>query len=196
MEKIRLYQDVRSAIIKVAQEMFARYGFKKTTMDDIARALGRAKSSTYYYFKNKDELFQAVAGMEISRGKEELRKIADMRESPAKKFSAYIEDRILAVQSRASIYNFLAEEYLENYKKIEEVRTEIDREELAVIDEILKEGVRQRVFTIGDTHLTAMNILDVLKGLEYFYLKEKDVRNSRKKMKNLANILLQGLLRR
>jgi len=196
MEDTTLHQDVRSEILKTAQEMFARYGFKKTTMDDIARAMGRAKSSTYYYFKNKDELFQAVAGIEIAKVREELKKITDKQESPAKKFSAYIEARMAAVQSRASIYHFLADEYLENYRAIEKARTEIDREALAVVSGILREGVKQKVFAIEDVYLTATNILDILKGLEYSCLKEKDIRNLRKKMKNLANIFLQGLLRR
>ncbi|MFW6389223.1 MAG: TetR/AcrR family transcriptional regulator, partial [Marinilabiliaceae bacterium] len=51
---------VRIAILKSARELFAKFGYRKTTMEDIAQALRKGKSSLYYYFKNKEEIFQAV----------------------------------------------------------------------------------------------------------------------------------------
>ncbi|MGC8866567.1 MAG: TetR/AcrR family transcriptional regulator, partial [Bacteroidales bacterium] len=44
-------QDYRDVIIKTSRKLFARYGYRKTTIDDIASALGKAKGSVYYYFK-------------------------------------------------------------------------------------------------------------------------------------------------
>jgi len=41
--------------------MFQLYGFKKTSMDDIANNLGISRASLYSYFKNKDEIFREVA---------------------------------------------------------------------------------------------------------------------------------------
>jgi AcrR family transcriptional regulator len=45
--------EMRNTIICKAGELFSRYGYKKTTMDDIADALQKGKSSIYYYFQNK-----------------------------------------------------------------------------------------------------------------------------------------------
>ena len=50
----------KQQIIEAAGVIFERYGFKKTTMDDIAYAAGKGKSSLYYYFKNKEQVFEAV----------------------------------------------------------------------------------------------------------------------------------------
>ena len=47
----------KEEIVKAAQHVFARYGFRKTTMEEIASEAHRAKSSLYYYFKSKDEVF-------------------------------------------------------------------------------------------------------------------------------------------
>jgi len=43
--------DIKKRIIKVAQDIFKRYGFKKSTMDEIALASGKGKSTLYHYFK-------------------------------------------------------------------------------------------------------------------------------------------------
>lgn len=56
---------VKDEIIIQAQKLFMQFGLKKTTMDEIAMACGKAKSTLYHYFKNKDEVFDAVLDKEI-----------------------------------------------------------------------------------------------------------------------------------
>ncbi len=48
----------RENILKIAREIFSKYGFKKTTLDDIANAVRKGKSSLYYYFKSKVNFLQ------------------------------------------------------------------------------------------------------------------------------------------
>jgi len=54
-EKISDYDEMREHIISAAREIFARYGYRKTTMDDIAASIRRAKSSIYHYFPGKED---------------------------------------------------------------------------------------------------------------------------------------------
>ena len=53
-------EEYRKKIIVVSGQIFSRYGFKKTTMEDVARASGKGKSSIYYYFKSKEDIFKNV----------------------------------------------------------------------------------------------------------------------------------------
>ena len=52
--------DRAGAILDAAQDLFTRFGFRRTTMDDIARAAGVAKGTLYLYFDNKAEVFRAM----------------------------------------------------------------------------------------------------------------------------------------
>ena len=52
--------DIKNRIIEVAQDIFKKYGFRKSTMDEIAEAAGKGKSTLYHYFKSKEEVFAAV----------------------------------------------------------------------------------------------------------------------------------------
>ena len=58
---------VRAQIVDVARKIFTRYGFRKTTMDEIAAATRMGKSSIYYYFPGKEEIFKAVVENEAAR---------------------------------------------------------------------------------------------------------------------------------
>lgn len=48
-------------VIRAAEEMFKRVGFRAVTMEMVAREANVAKATLYSYFKNKDELFIAVS---------------------------------------------------------------------------------------------------------------------------------------
>ncbi|MFW9825058.1 MAG: TetR/AcrR family transcriptional regulator [Candidatus Thorarchaeota archaeon] len=51
-------KDKRKMILDAASNCFARYGYKKTTLDDISKIVGFWKAaSIYYYFKNKAEIY-------------------------------------------------------------------------------------------------------------------------------------------
>src|SRR5271154_6158830 len=47
-------------VIRAAEELFKKVGFRAVTMEVVAREANVAKATLYSYFKNKDELFLAV----------------------------------------------------------------------------------------------------------------------------------------
>lgn len=51
----------RESIIRAAHAQFRLYGYRKTSMEDIAGELGISRASLYSYFKNKDEIFRSVS---------------------------------------------------------------------------------------------------------------------------------------
>lgn len=54
---MKLPSDTRERILAAATELFARFGFTKTSLDEIARGAGLAKGTIYYYFPSKEDLF-------------------------------------------------------------------------------------------------------------------------------------------
>jgi AcrR family transcriptional regulator len=53
--------EKRDAILLGAHNQFRIYGYRKTSMEDIARELGISRASLYSYFENKDEIFRSVS---------------------------------------------------------------------------------------------------------------------------------------
>ena len=56
-DKKEIIDDKKERILKVAEEFFAQFGIKKTTMDEIAKKVRIGKSTLYYYFKSKTHIF-------------------------------------------------------------------------------------------------------------------------------------------
>ena len=50
----------RAAIVVGAAGLFVRYGFRKTSMDDIARAMKLSRQGLYFHFSSKEAVFRAV----------------------------------------------------------------------------------------------------------------------------------------
>ncbi|HTT30844.1 MAG TPA: TetR/AcrR family transcriptional regulator [Solirubrobacteraceae bacterium] len=48
--------DTRERILDIAQELFTRQGYDKTSLRDIAERLGITKAALYYYFERKEEI--------------------------------------------------------------------------------------------------------------------------------------------
>jgi AcrR family transcriptional regulator len=55
----------REAILEAAVSVFIRYGFKKTSMDDLARAAGLSRQGLYLHFPTKEALFKAMVAHSV-----------------------------------------------------------------------------------------------------------------------------------
>ncbi|MEQ1952306.1 helix-turn-helix domain-containing protein [Mesorhizobium sp. CN2-181] len=51
----------RSRILQAAMKVFLAYGFSRVTMDDIARASEMSRPALYLVFRNKADIYQAIA---------------------------------------------------------------------------------------------------------------------------------------
>ena len=71
MARVRT-DEKRNEIVKVAQELFDKYGFDRTSMSMISDRLGGSKATLYGYFKSKEELFRAVVDHDIPEQSEKL----------------------------------------------------------------------------------------------------------------------------
>lgn len=64
--------NIRDNIITIAEDLFIRYGFKRVTMDDIARELTMSKKTIYQFFKDKNEIVCAATTAHLHREERQL----------------------------------------------------------------------------------------------------------------------------
>jgi|SRR5882724_3005762 len=64
-------------VLEAALAVFARHGFSKTSMEDIAKAAGISRQGIYLHFKNKDEIFGASIQKALDDGLLGANKIFD-----------------------------------------------------------------------------------------------------------------------
>ncbi len=155
----------RENILKIAREIFSKYGFKKTTLDDIANAVRKGKSSLYYYFNSKEDLFQAVIMKEVDILAHELEIVINRNTDPVDKLRDYILTKLATFRNLANFYHAI-ENDVTAVGFIDEVKRKYEQDEIRMIKRILIEGVRKNEFEIYDFNLAAIGITTAIKGLE------------------------------
>jgi TetR/AcrR family transcriptional regulator of autoinduction and epiphytic fitness len=76
-------------VLSVALEVFGRYGFRKTSMDEVARSADISRQGLYLYFASKEELFRAAVRQELDTALTEASRCLDQED-------AALEDRVVA----------------------------------------------------------------------------------------------------
>lgn len=186
-------EGTKDRIINIAGSIFGRFGFQKTTVDEIARAAHKAKGSMYYYFRSKEELFQEVVEAESKVFSRELAKAINQGNTAKEKLANYTRTRMHLVREMANYYEAMKNDYLVHLDFIETIRKKYDYEEKVRIKMILIEGIANNEFEIGNEDLTAQVLLTILKGFEMpFLLNHKDYEIDNK-IECLLKILMRGL---
>ncbi len=187
---------VRSEIVAVAGKIFTRFGFRKTTMEDIARALGKGKSSIYYYFPGKEDIFRAVVENEAAELKKDLNKTILKVSDPIEQLRTFILFRTHKLKTLSNFYAALNEEYFNHLDFIQKIRMEYDNSEIALVGKILRTGINNGEFMIDDPELAAVAIVTAMKGLEIPLFIKKEHGKIEDRLDSLIKFLFYGLIRR
>ena len=189
-------EEIRNFIISEAGKRFSRYGLSKTTIDDIAKSVHMGKSSLYYYFPGKEEIFKAVLEKETEVFKGKVQQAMAREESPRGRFRAYALTRMQCFRDLVNVYAALKEDYLRQYAFIQELRQDYDRQEVELVKQILADGVGQGHLVVEDLELTSSTIVAAIKGLEYAWAVEASGEKLEKNMDKMLEVLFYGLHKR
>ena len=189
--------EVRAQIVDVARKIFTRYGFRKTTMDEIATASRKGKSSIYYYFPGKEDIFKAVVEKEAGELRARLDKTIQIDARPLEKLKAYIFFRLHHVRTVENFYSALNEDSLSHLDFILEIRRNFDLEELKLVQGILEKGMQDGSFQLSSSEIGAIAISTMMKGLELPLLLSSDHKTDRAELlEDLVRVLFYGILKR
>ncbi|MGD8778722.1 MAG: helix-turn-helix domain-containing protein [Ignavibacteria bacterium] len=152
MTTINKDEEVKIAIMEAAKRVFQKWGLNKTTMEDIAHEAGKGKSTLYYYYKSKDELFKEFAISELNLIINKAKASIDQISSARAKLKKYIATLLIEMKKSVSIFPLLNGEIKGNKKIMEQLINEMNEKEESVIEEILTLG-----FNTGEFHFLNKN---------------------------------------
>jgi AcrR family transcriptional regulator len=188
--------EVRDQIVSTATQIFSRFGFRKTTMDEIAQAMRKGKSSIYYYFTSKEEIFEAVVEKEANLLRAEILNALENSNTPQEKLRSYVHTRMKGFQKLVNIHEALKSDYLSHLDFIHRMREKYDNEEISVLEQILQLGVDKGTFHVENCHIASIAIITALKGLEVPLLWSNGETNLEYHLDNVLNVLLYGIVNR
>ena len=187
--------EVREQLVQAARQVFVRFGYKKTALDDIAREARKGKSTIYYYFKSKDDIFKAVIDAEAEIRAKTIDGQISMLEDPQLKLKTYIYVRMLTLKKVGNYYEAIKNDLLDNLYFVNSFRSNHFDAEINLIKDLLLEGIEKEVYTIQNPELTAKTIVTLLQGFEVpLILKNLSDEELQKSVDEMLNILFFGIV--
>lgn len=166
--------DIRQLIIESATLFFSKYGFHKTTMDEIAKQIHKAKGVLYYYFKNKEELFKEVVRQELGNVKTELSKITSGKRDSLSMVKKYFLTRLKLLSTAVNYHETLKADFFEKYHFVKDVRDDFAAFEYAQLYHIFKKGNQEGYLEIKHIKGTVEAVMMLVSSIELpLYLQNK-----------------------
>lgn len=187
--------EVREHLVQAARQVFMRYGFKKTALDDIAKEARKGKSTIYYYFKSKDEIFKAVIEAESEIRNQTIDDQVSAVEDPQEKLRTYIFVRLLSLKKVDNYYEAIKNDLLDNLYFINSLRIKHLDSEVTFVKNLLQEGIDKGIYTIENPELTARTLVTLLQGFEVPLI-QKNLTDEeiQKSIDEMLKILFHGIV--
>ena len=107
----RIQEANRGIILDAALEIFSTYGFRGTTIDQIAAKADMSKPNLLYYFKRKDDIYAAVLEMTLVEWLEPMKAI-NADGDPIEELRRYITLKLEMSAKKPAASRFFANEIL------------------------------------------------------------------------------------
>ncbi len=187
--------NTRQAILRAASGLFARQGFKKTSMDEIAKLAHVGKGTIYEAFQSKEDLFATIIRDESETLLDRLSQTMSREAEPEAKVRAFVVNRMASLRDTANLHQITDEALLELLPLANEARQIYFDRELALLADALDEGKRQGDFDLDESRSVALAILSALTGLETVLLRISSPVRLEHGIQVAMDIFLRGLRR-
>ena len=184
---------VKNTIIESATIFFSKYGFYKTTMDEIARHIHKAKGAIYYYFKSKEELFNEVLKQELGIVKISLQKIVNKENDPMVMFKEYMLHRFLLLNNSLNYHETLKGDLFDKYEFVKEVLDDFRSFERTQITLILEKGTKEGYLGIANVNSTVDVIVMIINSIEIPLFLQNKYKNYENTINELIILIVSGL---
>ena len=156
----------KDIVVEIARNLFSKYGYKKVSMDEVAKGAGVTKKTIYTYFKDKESMFKYFIDEELQIMKDELEKL----EKSDLSFAEYVSKGIhymVDYTNKSDLFKGIKNsinQYEDNaFVKIYE--TEI----INYIESKINDAIKSKKINNCDSHLVAFILYKVYVAILFEY---------------------------
>ena len=158
-------------ILRCAKDLFALKGYEAVNFDEVTKLAKCSHGLIYHYFKNKEELYEAVLNKIVYPECRKMFEGIECDKSP-KELISNILDKVLGILSSTDddsiktlylLLNVHLQKGLSVVKKNEQGRTHL----YALVEGIISKGIKEKQFKEYDSNELTISLLSLLKGLSF-----------------------------
>ena len=132
--------DVRDQIVVAATEHFSRYGYEKTTVSDLAKAIGFSKAYIYKFFESKQAIGEMICANCLHEIETEVRVAVAEAELPTEKlrrmFKVFTEASLRLFFRDRKLYDIAASAATGNWQSVQAYESRVQK----LLQDVLQEG--------------------------------------------------------
>ena len=200
MAAIAVKDEAKDAILDAADRLLARYGYRKMTVEDIAREVGIGKGTIYLHFSSKEEVVLSHVDRIVERLKERLWAVARSDADAAIRLRLMLLARVLYRFDSVQHYTQSLNDLLAALRPgLLARRARYFDEEAQIFAQVLSEGRDTGEFIFDDALSTAYALLHATNALLPYSLSTTELgerEELKEKTARIADLILHGLLRR
>ncbi|WP_076758006.1 TetR/AcrR family transcriptional regulator [Edaphobacillus lindanitolerans] len=184
--------DRRKEIILAATRSFSMFGYKATTMDQVAKIAKVGKGTIYTFFSNKEELFQEIVRSTIREMRSEAEAVIDPEEPFRLKAHQALMKMLEFREQHALLGKLIEEEKEIRTQAVQEMLLEVEDEIVGFIAGKLKMAIERGEVRPCDPKLVAYMLF---KSYLAFVIEWPETRGEPLKEETIANLFNETLFR-
>lgn len=191
--------DLRNLILERATRLFQLFGYHKLVMEDIARAVGKSRSTLYLYYKDKDAIFGAIVEREINAYLAELTAKVPQHHSAVERLRAYFRIKFNFRYAKATEYLIMNQEMAQQPEMVDRMRIYTDPPETEYLMGIIRYGMATDEFvTLPDEQIRLITtmMISALHSIANDVLVNVETANFSSVQTLLQLLFVDGILRR
>ncbi|PID38898.1 MAG: hypothetical protein CSA65_01495 [Proteobacteria bacterium] len=185
--------DPKETVIRAAMPLFARFGFRKTSVDELARAARVSKATIYAHFDSKEEIFAEVVRSEGTQAFAIMDTAVAEASGFDGKLKAFFESFLDAITASELLQQASSEVVAELLPLAQEVDSELEDEGFARLRELVIEGVEAGEIEVVDDIDTTARALQLAALSLHLACLDRDKTRVRRDLPTLLDLLLRGL---
>jgi AcrR family transcriptional regulator len=170
------FQKPEEKILAAAGREFARFGLAGARVDRIAAQAGINKAMLYYYFRSKENLYQAVINQQLSKIRSLAEEIISSEANPEELLMKLAEVYQSMFENRENMVPIILREIASGGERIKkDLKRIMTTQRLGKkVKEIIERGKREGMFRDVDPRQAIISFI----GMNLFYLIMEPIVNS------------------
>ena len=188
-------EERMSQIMEAAMKIITRKGFANSRLDDIVKETGLSKGAIYHHYEGKKEIFLALIDHWETQAFPDFYSRRGRERSAVGTLRDFSKEMVKVFKARS--YVFQAEvEFWSLANQDEEMRArsqELYEKIINLFELVIVKGIREREFLPVDSRSTAIYILSVFQGINWFCIFEDSVVDAEDYINNSIELIIKGI---
>jgi len=188
-------KERQSQIMEAAMKVFTKKGFASARMDDIVKESGLSKGAIYHHYNGKKDIFLALIAHWETQTFPDFYSRNGKERSAANTLRDFAKEILKVFKCRSHVFNAEVEFWsLSNQDdEIRKRSQELYEKIINLFELVINKGIRKKEFIKVDSRITAIYILSVFQGINWFCIFNDKKLNAENYIRNSIEMIIGGL---